>query len=41
MNPLKVNDIAHNFSLPNQDGAQIHFSDQQRQRVLIYCIPKR
>lgn len=40
MNPLKVNDIAPKFSLPDQDGEKINLSDYQGQRVLIYFYPK-
>lgn len=41
MNPLKVNDIAPKFSLPDQDGEKINLSDYQGQRVLIYFTPRR
>lgn len=40
MTPLKVGDIAPQFSLPDQDGELISLTDFQGQRVLVYFYPK-
>ncbi|XOD69885.1 MAG: thioredoxin-dependent thiol peroxidase [Sodalis sp. (in: enterobacteria)] len=40
MTPLKVGDIAPQFSLPDQDGELINLTDFHGQRVLVYFYPK-
>ncbi|MDF7667814.1 thioredoxin-dependent thiol peroxidase [Orbaceae bacterium ESL0727] len=40
VNPLKVGDIAPQFSLLDQDGESVSLKDYKGQRVLIYFYPK-
>jgi len=38
--PLKVGETAPQFTLPDQDGEEVSFTDFKNQRVLIYFYPK-
>ena len=38
--PLKIGDLAPDFSLPNQDGTPIRLSSFRGSRVVIYFYPK-